>query len=347
MSFARLATPVRAAARTSIPRSRAYATAPSSGGSNLPLYLAAAGAAGLGGYVYLQRNPQVGKKLEARAESIIDSWEDEKKVSGAENAVSALIKDSWVPFKLTKVDAYNHNTKIYTFDIGENKLSGGEVAYLLMVQAEGDAVKDDKGKPVARPYTPISSPYKSGTMQLLIKEYEGGKLTPYIASLKPGDTLQFKGPYQKFVYKPNSFERGLCIAGGSGITPMWQLINASLQIPEDKTKWTLVFSNVSEKDILMRDEWDALAKKHADRLSVKYVIDKVDQGTDWKGETGYVTPEIIQKSFPKGSDKTRVFVCGPPGQVKAIAGAKDGPRQGELQGILKELGYTADDVFKY
>ena len=65
------------------------------------------------------------------------------------------------------------------------------------------------------------------------------------------------------------------------------------------------------------------------------------------GETGYVTPEIIQKSFPKGSDKTRVFVCGPPGQVKAIAGAKDGPRQGELQGVLKELGYTADDVFKY
>ena len=63
--------------------------------------------------------------------------------------------------------------------------------------------------------------------------------------------MQFKGPFQKFVYKPNSFERGLCIAGGSGITPMWQLINASLQIPEDKTKWTLVFSNVSEKDIRM------------------------------------------------------------------------------------------------
>ena len=35
----------------------------------------------------------------------------------------------------------------------------------------------------------------------------------------------------------------------------------------------------------MRDEWDALAKKHADRLSVKYVIDKVDQGADWKGES--------------------------------------------------------------
>lgn len=32
---------------------------------------------------------------------------------------------------------------------------------------------------------------------------------------------------------------------------MWQLINHSLSIPEDKTKWTLIYSNVSEADICM------------------------------------------------------------------------------------------------
>ena len=59
----------------------------------------------------------------------------------------------------------------------------------------------------------------------------------------------FKGPIQKYKYAPNTFDRGLCIAGGSGITPMFQLISHSLSIPEDKTKWTLIFSNVSENDI--------------------------------------------------------------------------------------------------
>jgi NAD(P)H-flavin reductase len=61
--------------------------------------------------------------------------------------------------------------------------------------------------------------------------------------------MLFKGPIPKFKYEANSFDRGLCIAGGSGITPMWQLITHSLDLSEDKTKWTLVFSNVTDKDI--------------------------------------------------------------------------------------------------
>lgn len=37
-------------------------------------------------------------------------------------------------------------------------------------------------------------------------------------------------------------------------------------------------------------------------------------------------------------------ISGPPGQVKAIAGSKDGMKQGALGGVLKELGYTEDHV---
>ena len=35
---------------------------------------------------------------------------------------------------------------------------------------------------------------------------------------------------------------------------------------------------------------------------------------------------------------------GPPPQVAAISGKKDGMAQGELGGVLKELGYTEDQV---
>jgi hypothetical protein len=30
---------------------------------------------------------------------------------------------------------------------------------------------------------------------------------------------------------------------------MYQMISHSLSLPEDKTKWTLIFANVTEKDI--------------------------------------------------------------------------------------------------
>ncbi|WVR04153.1 hypothetical protein IAU60_001152 [Kwoniella sp. DSM 27419] len=342
-------------------QARSYASAAPGAGPNYGLIFSVAGAAGLGAYAYLQYNPAAKKEitaraqeLEAKAENKVKGLKAEKDAANqGEGVMGALIKDSWVPFTLSKIEPYNHNTQIYHFSFGEDgndKIAGGKAASALLVKSPGgdNEVKDDKGKPVIRPYTPISSPEAKGGLELMIKEYKDGKLTPYIASMKPGDQLMFKGPIPKYQYSPNTFDRGLAIAGGSGITPMYQLISYSLSVPEDKTKWTLVFSNVTEKDILLKKEWDNLAKQHPDRLDVQYVLDKGPRG--WKGETGFVTADTISKLFPRSansSEKVMAFVCGPPPQVKSISGPKDGPRQGELAGALKELGYTSEEVYKF
>jgi NAD(P)H-flavin reductase len=107
-------------------------------------------------------------------------------------------------------------------------------------------------------------------------------MSQHINDLKPGQTLAFKGPIVKFPYKANEFSHGVCVSGGSGITPMYQLISHALSIPEDKTKFTLMFANVTEKDILLRKEWDTLAKEHPDRFKVVYTVDKAPYF--WKGE---------------------------------------------------------------
>jgi len=46
------------------------------------------------------------------------------------------------------------------------------------------------------------------------------------------------------------------------LTPMLQIAQEVVRNPEDKTEVTLVFANVSEDDILLRKELDAMAKKH-------------------------------------------------------------------------------------
>jgi cytochrome-b5 reductase len=45
--------------------------------------------------------------------------------------------------------------------------------------------------------------------------------------------------------------------------------------------------------------------------------------------------------------KGKVFVCGPPPMLNALAGpkAKD-YSQGEIGGALKNLGYTSEQIFK-
>ncbi len=65
------------------------------------------------------------------------------------------------------------------------------------------------------------------------------------------------------------------IAGGTGITPMLQIVKAALKNPEDKTKLSLIFANVNEEDILLKDEMDELVKTNPGRFSVYYVLNNV------------------------------------------------------------------------
>lgn len=43
----------------------------------------------------------------------------------------------------------------------------------------------------------------------------------------------------------------LMIAGGTGITPMYQIIKSSLKDPKDRTQLRLIYANVNEDDICM------------------------------------------------------------------------------------------------
>ena len=41
-------------------------------------------------------------------------------------------------------------------------------------------------------------------------------------------------------------------------------------------------------------------------------------------------------------------ICGPPGMMKFISGDKaEDKSQGALEGLLKELGYSAEGVYKF
>lgn len=101
------------------------------------------------------------------------------------------------------------------------------------------------------------------------------------------------------------------IAGGSGITPMFQIIQAVVH-NKDKVDITLLFGNKSEKDILIREELEQLKEDYPDRFTLHYIIDKPDHPDTWKGFTGYVTQELLEKVMPKHSEETIILTCGPP-----------------------------------
>jgi NAD(P)H-flavin reductase len=122
------------------------------------------------------------------------------------------------------------------------------------------------------------------------------------------------------------------IAGGTGITPMLQVIRQIFNDVGDTTRVNLLFANVSSADILLKKELDELASAHKN-LTVHYAIDKDE--SNWNGEVGYVSEEMIKKcdllkrgglmdKLFSSADDTAVLVCGPPAMVeKAVVPALD------------------------
>ncbi|BGP18733.1 hypothetical protein JCM10213_009212 [Rhodosporidiobolus nylandii] len=345
--FSRLANPIARASRSAA--QRGYATA--SGAqqtSNLAPYLLGAGLVGSAAFYYSTSGQRSLLQQEAK-QGVNKTQEGGIKVQGE----SALSPDEFRSFPIEDIIPYNHNTSRFVFTLPEGTSSGLTVASALICKAakEGEGL-NDKGKPVIRPYTPTTAPDVEGKLELLIKHYKGGAFTEYLWGLKKGDSIAIKGPIPKHAWKPNEFDSVAFIAGGSGITPMWQVLQAIDSNPEDKTKATLIFSNVTEEDILLRKEFEALQQKKPDQFRIVFVLDKPPSG--WKGPTGYVNGDLVKKELtqfgtgPEKGEKVKVFVCGPPGQVKALAGPKKSPKdQGPLEGVLKELGYTSDQVYKF
>ena len=84
------------------------------------------------------------------------------------------------------------------------------------------------------------------------------------------------------------------IAGGTGITPMLQIVRAALKNPLDRTKLSLIYANVNPEDILLKKELDELAAKHSHRFRVYYVLN--NPPPSWAGGVGFVTKEILTTS---------------------------------------------------
>ena len=189
---------------------------------------------------------------------------------------------------------------------------------------------------------------QKGYIELLIKKYANGPMSTHLHDMEPGQRLDIKGPIPKYPWSPNKHEHVAMIAGGTGITPMWQVANAIFKNPEDKTKVTLIFGNVSEDDILLKREFEHLENTYPQRFRAFYVLDNPPES--WQGGKGFITKDLLKTVLPepKQGDKIKIFVCGPPGLYKAISGTKKSPSdQGELEGHLKELGYGKDQVYKF
>lgn len=263
----------------------------------------------------------------------------------------ALDPQDFKPFKVLDKEKLTPNTYRIRFELPKDLTSGLTVASCLVTRAVlPDKEKPGESKAVVTPYTPTSPPDVKGHMDLIVKSYPNGRMSKHICSLKPGDTLEIKGPIPKLPITPNLKKNIGMVAGGTGITPMLQVIDAVLSNPDDTTKLSLVYANQTPRDIILKSRLDELAAKHPDRFTVYYLVDRTGWlgRFTWRGGRGFITQDVLKQHLPPPDKDNLILVCGPPAMMQAISGpkAKD-YSQGEVAGALKELGYTSTQVFKF
>lgn len=227
------------------------------------------------------------------------------------------------------------------FEVHPGQSSLIDVSSCIVVEGTGS-----DGQPTARPYTPVSPNWDTQRFSLIVKSYLTGNVSRRLGSLNVGDTIRIKGAYPKLRYEANKYKRLVMIAGGSGITPMIQLLNAIADNPEDHTEVILLFSNKSTLDFVT-DPLLTFKTRLGDRLKVNnFYTDHVHGNLALSNSIrGHITKESIKSLCPPSSDPdTFVYVCGPDRMVEALAGNKnkDGS-QGPLTGILKDLWFQRNE----
>jgi cytochrome-b5 reductase len=177
----------------------------------------------------------------------------------------------------------------------------------------------ENGKLVSRSYTPTSSNDDKGFFDLVVKIYPTGIMSQYLNHMEVGSgVIEVRGPKGKFIYKPNHYSCLGMLAGGSGITPMYQImLEMSKRRDVDSTKASLIYGNLTEEDIILRSELQSIVDVDKNRFSLYHVLNEAPQ--NWDQGTGFITPEVLKSKLPSPqSPNVMVLLCGPPPMISAM-----------------------------
>nr|XP_033327736.1 NADH-cytochrome b5 reductase 3-like [Megalopta genalis] len=275
-------------------------------------------------------------------------WSDDKKKKSPILLVDPIVKYS---LPLIEKEILNHDTRKFRFGLPTpDHILGLPVGQHVHLTAKID------GEDVTRSYTPISSDDDHGFVDIVIRVYfknvhpkfpEGGKLSQFLENLKTGATVDFRGPSGRLIYKghgkfsikilkkdPAADYSIVMLAGGTGIAPMLQIVRAIRKDSTHETACSLLYANRTEKDILLRNELDEIARDYPKKFKVWYTLDT--SGENWTYSTGHINAEMIEKHMFPPSPDTLVLMCGPPPMINFACNPN-----------LDKLGYDPKLRFAY
>jgi ring-1,2-phenylacetyl-CoA epoxidase subunit PaaE len=165
-----------------------------------------------------------------------------------------------------------------------------------------------------------------------VREVPDGLFSRWLVrDVKVGDTVEVQTPSGTFRADPTETGRHLCIAAGSGITPMLSIAATVLTNPESQV--TLLYGNRTSGSVMFAEELADLKNRYGPRLDLVHVLSR--EPRDVELFSGRLDADRLRRLLTtlvplRGID--HVWLCGPFG---LIADARE---------VLEELGVAKDKV---
>ena len=155
------------------------------------------------------------------------------------------------------------------------------------------------------PFSISSSAEQPGELRFTIKEL--GDFTKLVKDAPRGLPVYLDGPYGAFTIDRYTAAPGyVFIAGGIGIAPIMSMLR-TLADRKDKRSHVLFFAGGNLDKLTFYDELSELKKI----LFLQKVIVLENPHSGWKGESGFLTGEMLKRHLPENKSELEYFICGP------------------------------------
>lgn len=187
------------------------------------------------------------------------------------------------------------------------------------------------GKEQRRSYS-LSSVPEDKSLRITVKKVKGGLISNHLfQNLKEGDVIEVSKPEGHFCIKPESEHKRAYyfFAAGSGITPVYSMIQALLE-HEPRSTVHLLYGNRKEEDIIFYNGLNDLYKKHEGQFFLQYTLSQHKKSIlpflsskkdDWQGWTGRISKKQIELFLNQNqsSEKEKsYYLCGPGEMIEEV-----------------------------
>jgi len=158
------------------------------------------------------------------------------------------------------------------------------------------------GEPVTRAYS-IASPPGGNRFELCLNLVREGHLSPHLFAMRPGDSVEVRGPFGTFVFR-EPLHDSVLVATGTGIAPFRAMLSTRLA-RDSSRQITLLFGVRHERSLLYRDEFETLARQHP---NFRFWPTLTRPEPTWSGRAGRVQQHLAEAVGSRHD--LSVYICG-------------------------------------